>query len=231
MHIVDCRKGRISIQGQGRSWTLLRPADLESLWAALGEDDFGEDERVPYWTELWPASLALAQWLYEQRAALQGALCMDMGCGLGLTAMIGALLGARVLAFDYEPEALRYARKNMNLNFKDAPRPAQERPSLLWTVMDWRRPAIAKKRARRIWAGDIMYERRFVEPVAAFLDYALASDGTVWIAEPGRNIYKEFHARMLDAGWSVSCVKNTGAPSFTPEKTMVSVQIWELRRI
>ena len=40
----------------GRQWHLERAGDLESLWDAMDSDEFGEDERLPYWTELWPAS-------------------------------------------------------------------------------------------------------------------------------------------------------------------------------
>ena len=38
-----------------RQWQLSRAADLEQLWEAMTADsrDF-EDERLPYWTELWP---------------------------------------------------------------------------------------------------------------------------------------------------------------------------------
>lgn len=230
MRIIDCQKGSVSVSGHGRSWTLFRPADLESLWEALGENDFGEDERVPYWTELWPASLALAEWLYEKSGEIRGASCVDMGCGLGLTAMLGSVLGAKVLAFDYEPDALAHARKNMLRNLRGTADHVSGSASPLWTVMDWRRPALAPESARYIWAGDIMYERRFIEPVAAFLAHALHPGGVAWIAEPGRNIYKDFQAYLVNAGWSACRVKNIEAPSFTSSGALVPVQIWELRR-
>lgn len=231
MRIINAQKGTISITSHGRDWTLFRPSDLESLWNALGADEFGEDERIPYWTELWPASLALAEWLYEKSTAINHARCVDMGCGLGLTAMLGAALGAHVLAFDYEPDALKYACKNMRFNQNNAIRQTTGFNPVLWSVMDWRKPALTAQSAQYIWAGDIMYERRFIEPVAAFLEHALHPKGTVWIAEPGRNIYKDFQAYLFRAGWDARQVKNIDAPSFTASNATVQVQIWEMKKI
>ena len=63
----------------GRDWTLERAADMEALWESMTE--FTEDERLPYWTELWPSSLVLADWLYQRRESLRGqpALISDAG--------------------------------------------------------------------------------------------------------------------------------------------------------
>lgn len=87
---------------------------------------------------------------------ISGRTCLDLGCGLGLTALIGVWLGAGVIGIDYEPEALAYAWKNADLNDVSQP---------LWVIMDWREPAIATRSVDFICAGDIMYENRFVEPV------------------------------------------------------------------
>ena len=48
----------LTVNACGRDWTLERAADMEALWESMTE--FTEDERLPYWTELWPSSLVLA---------------------------------------------------------------------------------------------------------------------------------------------------------------------------
>ena len=106
--LLDSHGPLISVQAAGRQWQLERAANLEELWQAMTEDQQSfEDERLPYWTELWPSSLVLAGWLAGQKKVLADRPCLDMGCGLGLTAMVGQWLGARVSAMDYEPEALQ----------------------------------------------------------------------------------------------------------------------------
>ncbi|MDR2893271.1 MAG: 50S ribosomal protein L11 methyltransferase [Deltaproteobacteria bacterium] len=238
--------GSLTVRAAGRDWELCRPADLESLWEALAADTppalphgskgaggrepafvkaFEEDERLPYWVELWPASIALSDWLHSNSARIRGKRCLDLGCGLGLTAMVASACGALVLAMDYEKDALDFARLNAELN--GVPQP-------LWTVMDWRAPAVRRASLDFIWGGDIMYERRFVTPVLDFLDYALAPDGVVWLAEPNRNVYDDFRAELLrrkrpgGRGWNSGRVYSGKVEPLHVQKAKVSVSLWEL---
>jgi predicted nicotinamide N-methyase len=191
--------GSIMAEVAGRRWELCRPADLETLWAQMGEGEPGpgweDDERLPYWVELWPAAVLLARFIAGRADEVRGRVCLDAGCGLGLSALVAASHGARVVAFDYEPEALVHARLSAALN--GAPQP-------LWTVMDWRRPAIAPGRADFVFGADILYERRFFEPVEAFLRFSLAPGGRAWIADPERSVSAGVWERLEDMGWRVA---------------------------
>jgi predicted nicotinamide N-methyase len=205
----------------GRAWKLARFTDIETLWARMGEGALDEDERLPYWTELWPAGIALCSWLFQMRNAICGRLCVDIGCGLGLTALVAQWLGARVLAMDYEPEALRYARENAARNGIASP---------LWTVMDWRRPALVAHSSRYLWGGDIMYEARFASPVLDFMEYALAPDGRAWVAEPCRSVYDAFRNALHSRGWTGRCVYEQPVEALYAQHVPVTVRVWELTR-
>lgn len=213
--------GKIRFRLCGREWTLLRPADLEQVWESISADAFSADERLPYWVELWPASLALAVWLERNRDRIRERVCLDLGCGLGFTALVGSLAGARVIGMDYEPAALSYARKNSALN--GAPGP-------LWAAIDWRRPAVAPKSCACIWAGDIIYENRFVAPVFDFLEYSLARDGVVWLAEPGRNACELFTHTLIAGGWRAHCAAVSTVDALHAQSSPVSVRLWEVSR-
>ena len=217
----------ISLDLLGRPWRLTRPASLEELWEAMTPDDFGEDERLPYWAELWPSSLVLADWLGRVRRDITGRACLDVGCGLGLTAALGAWLGAKVLAFDYDPDAARATLANAALN---------DISGVAALTADWRKPAFKAGSISRAWAGDIMYERRFAHPVAAFLDHCLAPGGVVWLAEPCRPVYREFLALLRERGWTThqahearsGFVDERGRP--LPGMPPATVQIWEMKK-
>ena len=211
----------ITITAGGRDWTLHRPDDLESLWDSMADDVFDDDERLPYWVELWPASIALAEHLVANAGLLKGKVCLDMGCGLGLTAMVATAAGAQVIAMDYEEEALRYARKNAASN---------KVPQPLWTAMDWRGPAVRARSCDIVWGGDIMYERRFVGPVFRFLDHALAPGGRVWMAEPNRDVYQDFRSALFQHGWSAQKVYTGRLAAVYEQPERVSVTLWELTR-
>lgn len=214
-------EGRIEVHCCGRDWILLRPADLESLWDSMTDDEFTEDERLPYWVELWPASLALSAWLEQNKALLQGRCCLDLGCGLGLTALVAQSFGARTIGIDYELAALKYAAKNALYNKVDSP---------LWAAMDWRFPAVRKHGADFIWGGDIMYERRFVLPVLDFMEYALKPDGRMWIAEPNRNVYGMFRHSLESRGWASRRVYQGTVQPLHVQKSLVTVSLWEISR-
>lgn len=212
----------VSVRAAGRDWTLYREADFDSLWNSMASglsDD--EEDHIPYWTELWPSSIALANWLTQKAGEIAGQRCIDLGCGLGLTALAASSLGARVTAIDYEEPALHFARKNAEANGVSQP---------LWTVMDWRRPAVPAGGAHRIWGGDIMYERRFVGPVLNFLAHALAPDGRVWIAEPGRRVYDAFLSGLSAGGWTGKKVYTEAVEALYAQSVPVTVAVWELRR-
>ena len=211
----------IELEACGRAWKLARSAELETFWEQMGEDGLDDDERLPYWTELWPASIALCSWLFQMREAIRGRICVDIGCGLGLTALVAQWLGARVLAMDYEPEALRFARENAVHN---------EVASPLWTAMDWRKPALAPHCARYLWGGDIMYESRFAAPVLDFIEHTLAPGGCAWVAEPCRSVYDVFHSVLHSRGWAGRRVHEQSVETLYAQPVPVTVRVWELTR-
>ena len=94
---------------QGLQVCVTRIADFEGLLESLEPITFAEDERLPYWAELWPAAVAMAHYMTE-RLPLAGRRDLELGCGLGLVGIVAALKGARVLSTDYEAAALAFAR-------------------------------------------------------------------------------------------------------------------------
>lgn len=193
----------------GKTWRLEREADLEELWEAMGEDDLDEDERIPYWVELWPSAKALSGFLWERRGDLQDKTVVDAGCGMGLTTMVAAWCGARALGLDYEPAAVAQARRNTRLNGLHEALAAP--PAFL--VTDWRAPGLAPGLADLVIGADIMYERRFAEPLLAFLDHTLAFHGRAWIAEPGRKVSAALTGLLQERGWGWTTVAEIRVPA------------------
>src|SRR5919199_6181548 len=48
----------------GLTIELLRVADVDSMLDRLPPIQFRSDERLPYWADLWPSAMALAQYLW-----------------------------------------------------------------------------------------------------------------------------------------------------------------------
>jgi ETFB lysine methyltransferase len=207
---------RLTVQAAGRTWVLERPADLESLWQSMDEDDPEAEEHIPYWVELWPATLALCGWLARQD--LTGRRCLDLGCGLGLSALVASNLGAHVAGVDYERDALYFAARNARLNAVREP---------LWLCMDWNRPGFTAASFERIWGGDIFYEQRFFDPLESLLLRCLAPGGRAWFGDPERTVSSTVWARFSRRGWRV---KNQGQEVVPFDQRRMTVNLWELSR-
>ncbi len=152
-------------------------ADSNALADSVGPAEFGDDERFPYWAELWPSSLALAGFL-ARRGVAPGVEALELGCGTGLVGVVAARLGARVLFTDFEEDALAFARANHALNLGS---PGRTR------LVDWRKPPVDLA-ADLVLAADVLYEHRFLAPFLNTLEQVLRPGGTALVAEPGRAV-------------------------------------------
>ncbi|MFW6179169.1 MAG: class I SAM-dependent methyltransferase [Desulfohalobiaceae bacterium] len=202
----------------GREYLFCRPQDLESLWEQMQDQDLDQDERLPYWVEIWPAAILLAKWILGHCSRVQGQSCLDLGCGLGLTSVAAADCGARVLGLDYELQALSYARQNSRLN--DSP--------VRWVLMDWRKPALKPHSFSFIWGADIIYESRFFSPLLKLFCQALAPGGEIWLSSPQREVAEPFWELLDASGWTWEQVKQESVPYRGPVN--IQIHIWKIIR-
>jgi predicted nicotinamide N-methyase len=126
--------------------SLLRPASPDAL---IDETAFEHDEFLPYWAELWPASIALAAAL----PGVGGLRVVELGCGLGVPSLVAAARGAEVTATDWATDAVELLRENATRNGIE----------LRAEVRDWRAPW--PERFDLALAADVLYEQRNIEPL------------------------------------------------------------------
>jgi ETFB lysine methyltransferase len=176
-------------------FTLLAVRDTNMLVDAIDPAAFAADERFPYWADLWVASVALAEHLSGLAA---GTRVLELGCGLGLAGIAAARAGATVTLTDIDPDALLFVAENTALNLEPAQR---ERVTI--APMDWRAPA-PQTQYDLVIGADIVYERRFFEPLLALLPLVIAPGGAVLLAEPDRAVGMDFFTQARAAGWTVS---------------------------
>ena len=70
----------------------------------------------PYWSQLWPAALALAIFLEQHTHFIHGKRILELGAGLGLPALVAAAHAASVFCSDREPAAVKAASRSANEN-------------------------------------------------------------------------------------------------------------------
>lgn len=168
MHALNLVEETVDIGGLMLS--ILRPRQAEAL---LSEEAFEREEFLPYWAELWPSGVELAQ--VVQRRDVDGLRVLELGCGLGLPSIAAALGGAQVLATDWSPEGLEVAAANA----------ARNRAEVETALVSW---SGAERLVRAapwdlVLGADLLYERRNVDQLLSLLPRL---GGEVLLAEPGR---------------------------------------------
>jgi predicted nicotinamide N-methyase len=180
-----------AIQLAGRTVRMLRPRDGDAVLDELLAEDDPDEDRLPFWAELWPAGVALAQAVAVR--PLAGRRVLELGCGLGLVSVTAALAGASVLAVDRSPEATAYAAVNAARNGVtiDTAVCAFDQPERLLREAPW----------DLVLAADVLYEQRNVPVLVWLLPRLVDATGEVWLADPGRSMLSRFLAAVDAAGW------------------------------
>jgi predicted nicotinamide N-methyase len=163
---------------------------------------FARDEYMPYWAELWPAARMLAKVLVREPIP-QGAVALELGCGLGLAGLVLLSRGLEVIFSDYDACALKFAADNAILNGFDRFRTLQ---------LDWRQPP-PELQASLIVGSDLIYEVRNVEPLVSCIGKVLAPGGRCLVTDQDRIPGPAFQEALRAAGMSFTTqVVKAGEP-------------------
>jgi predicted nicotinamide N-methyase len=177
---VDLPDGRIE---------LAHPDDaLEQIYAQNHRSTGAEP---PYWAQPWPSGIVLATIVAGEDVT--GVRVLELGCGLALPSLAAARRGARVLATDHAPGALRFAAHNARRNGI----------GLDVALCDWFDPwtAIAGAPWDLVLAADVLYGgSESLDALAELLPRLTDTTGEVWITDQDRPPARVF----LDAcgGWA-----------------------------
>ncbi len=169
--------------------------DLYNLLIAKGEThEDVQDERIPYWAELWPAAIGLSKYLIEFDIIKSKGEVIEIGCGLGLPGIIAGKLGAKVTLTDYLEEALIFTKQNWQLNNQAEAR---------FETLDWRQPN-PDFATDLVLASDICYEKRFFEFLPNAFRTLCKPGGSIIISDPSREIAQDFFQNITKEGFKVN---------------------------
>jgi predicted nicotinamide N-methyase len=205
------------------SLTISRPVDYDRLIDDAAADP---EQNLPYWAELWPSGVALAARIARDPTIVQGRRVLELGCGLGVTAIAALRAGADLLVTDYSPEALALCSLN-------ALEQAGTQPNTLRA--NWRDPDPSLRDTGDgfpvVLAADVLYERRDVDPLLALVERVVTPDGELWLAEPGRPPAARFLDSIGARGWSAESEQCSGPwPDPEDNRKGIVVTIHRLRR-
>jgi predicted nicotinamide N-methyase len=154
------------------TFSILKPANSDDL---IREEDFVRDERLPYWADVWPSSIVLAEKLLGLDGV--GRTALELGCGVGLSTLSATSAGFDVLSTDYYEDALDVTRANVFRNLGSIARTR---------LVDWRDLPEDLGTFDLVFASDVLYENEYAALLPTILDRLLAGGGMALIADPGR---------------------------------------------
>jgi len=202
---------------------------------------FARNEYMPYWAQLWPASVLLAEHLLarrlesaseassgvseaseasqgqeRERVQGQGPEAIELGCGLGLVSIAAGMAGWRITTSDYDEDALAFAALNASQNGVVLANVVQldfvEQPP--------------SQRYDAVFAADILYERRLAKPVARWIAAALKPGGYALLSDPNRTAADDFVTHASDCGLTVEVLL---VETTAPAGLLSRGRIWGLR--
>jgi len=166
--------------------------EVVPLWRATEEELAEAGLPPPYWAFAWAGGQALARYVLDHPALVQGKQVLDIGAGSGLVGLAAAKAGAaQVLAADIDAFACAAIRLNAQANDCAL---AVTQEDLIGTAGAW----------DVILVGDLFYERPLAERLQAWLKPMSA---VVLLGDPGRNYFPKTIVEKL-ASFSVQTTRD-----------------------
>ena len=204
---------RTDLMVAGREVRIHHPRNADDL---IDEQAFVDDERLPYWADLWPSARVLAERVATM--PVDGRRFLELGCGTGLVSVAAALAGFDITATDYYDEALRFTALNVLVNTG----------ALIDTrIGDWRRFPHDIGRFELVVASDVLYEQPHAGLIAGVLDRTLTARGSAVIADPGRIAAPQFVDECKERGMPAAILDRI---TFEEGNIRQTIDLYEVRR-
>ena len=150
------------------------------IWQAT--ETWLEEQNVdpPYWAFCWPGGQAIARYLLDNPALVEGQRVIDFAAGSGVSSLAAARAGAAsVVANDIDALSLVAARLNARAN------------DLAFDLSreDWLAGPAGAPDTDIVLAGDVCYERDMSTRALAWLRGHARLGRLVLLGDPGRNYF------------------------------------------
>jgi len=192
-------QGKITVSLYNDTIILETPPDLDHLLDKAACNSPNQVETIPYYSIIWPSSIALARYLNRECAHLiTGQRVMELGCGLGAPSIVCAKMGADVTASDFHPDAAEWLLHNARINEAE----------VHYQQLNWQ-DYIRKEHSSTdsvlhfplIVGSDLVYEKDHIAALVCAINALCASGGEVLIADPGRDNLTLFIDAMHKSHW------------------------------
>lgn len=141
----------------------------------------------PYWSQVWPAAKALAEFLLQHPPYTSEKKVLELGGGLGLPSLVAARNAQRVLCTDVAPEAIEIVKRSAaHLRLQN----------FVADILDWQHIPQTLE-ADVLLLSDINYEPSAFATMQKVVASFLAKGTIILLSTPQRLMAKDFVAPLL----------------------------------
>lgn len=169
-------------------------ASFDEVLDAYAESNPNDTDAIPYFADIWPSALALANYLIRCKKDMQDREVIELGSGLGLPAIVAAKLGATsVTATDFHPAAIPYCQAN---TIKNGVRHVH------CQTLDWRNPQI-NQTYDCIIGSDLLYEEPQINALLHCISRIQRPHTQLILADPLRKHIQAAADKLQQSGWHI----------------------------
>jgi predicted nicotinamide N-methyase len=223
-HIGPLRTDRVHLWPSEEAVSITHTADFERL-LDNSVYDFTTDY-MPNWAEMWPCGVLMAGIVALEPEALRGKRVLELGPGVGVTAVAALKAGAELTVADYDMGSL--ALTALNALDQTGREPA--------TVhLNWRQPSreflrLAGDGWPLVLGADLLYERKDVRPLLALLERIVLPGGELWLGESGREEAQRMVKKLRWRKWRGPSAQYTSPLPDPNYGTFDTITVHKLRR-
>ncbi|KAJ8764426.1 hypothetical protein K2173_006166 [Erythroxylum novogranatense] len=176
-----------------------------------------ENKKEDYGLFVWPCSLILAEYVWQQRLRFSGSRVLELGAGTSLPGLVAAKLGLDVTLTDDSSkiEVLDNMKKVCDLNKVKC-----KVLGLTWGVWD---AAVFSLKPNFILGADVLYDASAFDDLFATVTFLLQnSPGSVFITTYHNRSGHHFIEFLMEK-WGLKCVKLLDGFSFMPTHKVVAL--------
>lgn len=147
------------------------------------------DEKVifPYWSKIWPAAYALAEFIAERSGYIEDKRVLELAAGLALPSLVAASYAATVVFSDYATDAVEIAQYSVAHN---------RFANVTGKVLDWQQLPLPVA-ADVVLISDINYDPAKFDALYNIITGMLDQGITIILSTPQRLMAKPFVERLL----------------------------------
>lgn len=136
----------------------------------------------PYWSKVWPAAIALTEFVLLHPAFIQNKRVVELGAGLGLPSLFAARFASSVLCTDHSPEAVQLAQLSAQHN---------NLSNIQTALLDWNH--LPKDlEADVVLLSDINYEPDAFHALMKMVNHFMMKKTILLLSTPQRLMAKDF---------------------------------------